>query len=67
MMNALKLPMAGQRVSTSGSMGGANNGRYWASSINGTYASSLRFYSTNVYTGNLGARASGFTVRCFKN
>ena len=63
----LKLPVAGYRSSSSGSLYDVGSlGLYWSSSVSGAYSRHLSFGSSsaNVYSGS---RAFGFSVRCLKN
>ena len=63
----LKLPLAGYRSSSNGSLNGVGTaGNYWGSTVSGTDARSLRFNSSDaiVYTNG---RAYGFSVRCIKD
>jgi len=63
----LKLPVAGNRYDSDGSLGSAgSNGYYWSSTINGTDSRNLAFSSANAYVGS-NSRALGFTVRCLKD
>ena len=60
----LKLPMAGSRYDSNGSLNGVGSyGRYWSSTVNGTGANALGFSSSdaNMYGSS---RANGFSVRC---
>ena len=63
----LKLPMAGYRSYLSGWLLGVDsNGVYWSSTVSGSNARYLSFYSSvaDVYSDN---RAYGFSVRCLEN
>jgi uncharacterized protein (TIGR02145 family) len=63
----LKLPVAGFRLSSDGSLGNVGtSGYYWSSSVSGTNASSLRFFSSNAIM-NFNYRANGFSMRCLKD
>ncbi len=63
----LKLPGAGYRYFSNGSLNlVGTNGYYWSSTVNGTFASVLNFYSSNALT-NLYFRAYGLSVRCIKD
>jgi uncharacterized protein (TIGR02145 family) len=63
----LKLPMAGDRVSSSGSLHSVGSlGRYWSSSVSDSYAQHLGFYSTGANVGSYN-RAYGYSVRCIKD
>lgn len=62
----LKLPAAGSRYSSNGSLQDVGSyGRYWSSTVNGTYSYYLLFYSSGAYVSDSG-RAGGFSVRCIK-
>ena len=64
----LKLSAAGYRYySIGGLFGQGGFGNYWSSSVSGTIAYSLYFYSSNVNPASAYYRAGGFTVRCLKN
>jgi uncharacterized protein (TIGR02145 family) len=63
----LKLPMAGSRSSSNGSLRNVDsNGNYWSSTVSGANARNLNFVSgsANMITNN---RANGFSVRCLKD
>ena len=63
----LKLPVAGDRNNSSGSLDNVGTyGYYWSSTVSGTYSRSLAFFSSNAFMINYG-RALGFTVRCIKD
>ena len=63
----LKLPMAGFRFNSSGSLGAVGTGgRYWSSTVSSTRSRSLRFGSSSADVGT-NYRASGFAVRCLKD
>lgn len=63
----LKLPAAGYRNRTSGSLGNVgSNGHYWSSTVSGTDARDLHFNSTDANMGTYN-RAIGFSVRCLKD
>jgi len=63
----LKLLLAGDRDRSNGSLTSIGNiGYYWSSSVNGTLAYSLYFYSSNA-TYDSNGRSNGFSVRCIKN
>ena len=65
--SALKLPSAGYRNRIDGLLIFQDTyGFYWSSTVSGTNARLLRFYSTAASTGN-DSRAYGFPVRCLKN
>lgn len=64
--SALKLPLAGYRIYTNGTLGAVGgNGFYWSSTVNGPAGRSLFFDSSNSFTGR-GDRAFGDSVRCIK-
>ena len=63
----LKLPMAGYRVSSNGSLSSVGTfGDYWSSTVSGTSSRSLNFTSSNAGMDTLN-RAYGFSVRCLKD
>ncbi|MDO5976708.1 FISUMP domain-containing protein [Flavivirga jejuensis] len=63
----LKLPVAGYRRSSSGSLYNVGSyGLYWSSTVSGTNASTLYFLSSDAYMNSYG-RAYGFSVRCLKD
>jgi uncharacterized protein (TIGR02145 family) len=63
----LKLPMAGYRSNSSGSLNVVGLvGYYWSSTVSGTYSRLLYFYSSDASI-STGSRASGHSVRCLKN
>jgi uncharacterized protein (TIGR02145 family) len=63
----LKLPVAGSRVYSNGTLYNVgSDGSYWSSTVSGTYASSLLFYSSNALMYSY-SRAGGFSVRCLKD
>jgi uncharacterized protein (TIGR02145 family) len=65
--SALKLPMAGFRGYSSGSLFYVgSDGDYWSSTVSGTDARSLFFFSSNAYMVTR-SRAYGFSVRCLKD
>lgn len=63
----LKLPVAGYRSRSSGSLGSVgSDGSYWSSTVDGTYSRSLNFSSS--YAGmSSDDRAYGTSVRCLKD
>jgi uncharacterized protein (TIGR02145 family) len=66
----LKLPMAGYRVLSNGSLNGVGSGgRYWSSStVSGTYSYSRHLYFNSSSAGvGTNDRASGYSVRCLKD
>jgi len=63
----LKLPLAGGRDNSSGSLGMVGTyGVYWSSAVSPTNSRSLFFDSSNANINNY-YRASGFSVRCLKD
>ena len=65
--SALKLPLAGLRSSSSGSLGGDGTyGYYWSSAVSGIYSRYLYFYSSDAGMSTTN-RALGFSVRCLKD
>ncbi len=63
----LKLPLAGCRDASSGSLNNVGTfGSYWSSTVSGTNSRSLYFYTSNALM-NDDYRAFGFTVRCLKD
>jgi uncharacterized protein (TIGR02145 family) len=63
----LKLPVAGRRFYSNGSLNSVgSNGRYWSSTVNGIFAVNLNFISSNDYM-NDSNRAHGLSVRCLKD
>jgi len=63
----LKLPMAGRRSYSGGSLDAVgSNGYYWSSTVSSANSRNLFFSSSlaNMYTSN---RAYGFSVRCLKD
>jgi len=63
----LKLPMPGYRTSSNGTVSDEGTyGRYWGSTVSGTYAQVLGFDGSNASM-NGAYRANGFTVRCLKD
>jgi uncharacterized protein (TIGR02145 family) len=65
--SALKLPSAGYRNRIIGLLYSQGTfGYYWSSTVSGTNARSLRFYSTAANT-HYYIRVNGFTVRCLKD
>ena len=66
--SSLKIPVAGYRSYSDGSLyDQGSGGFYWSSSVSGTNASYLYFYAAGVTPANAGTRASGLTVRCLTN
>jgi uncharacterized protein (TIGR02145 family) len=63
----LKLPLAGYRNSSSGSLYVVGSyGRYWSSTVNGTVSRYFFFSSSAAYM-NPYYRADGYSVRCIKD
>ena len=63
----LKLPVAGYRVLSGGSLDDVGYfGYYWSSTVDGSYSRYLHFYSGNAYM-VINSRASGSSVRCLKD
>lgn len=63
----LKLPMAGFRSFSSGSLFDVGSfGYYWSSTVSGSVARRLGFGSSNAYMFS-NYRANGFSVRCIKD
>jgi len=63
----LKLPMAGNRHGSNGSLiNVGSSGIYWSITVNGTEANHLLFYSDYVGLADLG-RSVGLSVRCLKD
>ena len=63
----LKLPLAGYRYYSDGSLyGDGTSGRYWSSTVSSTGARYLYFNSSNALL-NAFSRANGLSVRCLKD
>ena len=63
----LKLPVAGFRIDSSGSLGNVGSrGSYWSSTVDGTCSRFLDFYSSNAAMSSI-LRAYGISVRCLKD
>jgi uncharacterized protein (TIGR02145 family) len=63
--STLALPSAGTRNRASGALYyRGSSGHYWSSSVSGTNARLLYFYSSSVDPASAYNRASGFSVRC---
>jgi uncharacterized protein (TIGR02145 family) len=64
--SALKLPVAGYRISSTGALSDVGSvGYYWSSTVSGTGARGLGFNSSNALMFS-DDRARGFSVRCIK-
>jgi uncharacterized protein (TIGR02145 family) len=64
----LKLPVAGNRSYSIGSLGAVGaNGYYWSSAVSGTNSRYLNFSSSTANVGPGNYRAFGFSVRCLKD
>ena len=62
----LKLPVAGGRYYSDGSLSSVgSSGYYWSSTVDGSYSRFLDFYSGTARM-NYYFRALGFSVRCLK-
>jgi len=65
--SALKLPTAGDRLSTNGVLVNVTNyGYHWSSTVSGTNARGLFFYGSGAGM-NFYKRALGYSVRCIKD
>ena len=63
----LKLPLAGDRNDSNGSLFNVGTfGRYWSSTVSGTSSRYLYFNSSSAFIYDA-SRASGFSVRCLKD
>ncbi|NMB95540.1 MAG: hypothetical protein GYA02_02865, partial [Clostridiaceae bacterium] len=63
----LKLPVAGNRNNSNGSLDNVGSyGNYWSSTVDGTYSRNLDFYGSNAIM-NSNYRAYGGSVRCLKD
>ena len=63
----LKLPMAGRRSFSNGSLGNVGTyGYYWSSSVSGANSRCLYFFSSSAFMGGFN-RALGLSVRCLKD
>jgi hypothetical protein len=63
----LKLPVAGDRDNSNGSLYNVGSGGfYWSSTVNGAYALILVFDSSNAIM-SINNRALGNSVRCLKD
>ena len=63
----LKLPVAGLRLSSNGSLGNVGSfGFYWSSTVAGTLSRGLYFNGSDAYMTSF-YRAIGFSVRCLKD
>ncbi|MBU1159892.1 fibrobacter succinogenes major paralogous domain-containing protein [Patescibacteria group bacterium] len=66
--SVLKLPAAGLRDYNDAALNNVGSlGLYWSSTVNGTNAYNLHFYSDGVNPALNFLRAIGFSVRCVKN
>jgi hypothetical protein len=62
------MPLIGTRNSTAGTLNSQGTyGYYWVSTISGTHAYTLGFYSSAVFPAYTTNRANGFSVRCLKS
>ncbi|MDA3820522.1 MAG: FISUMP domain-containing protein [Candidatus Delongbacteria bacterium] len=62
--SSLKLPVAGYRNYSDGSLGNTGSeGHYWSSTVDDTNARGIYFYSIDAYMGSY-RRAGGCSVRC---
>ena len=65
--NPLKLPVAGYRYFSNGTLFNVGtSGNYWSSTVNNTSARFLYLTSSDARMRSNGNRASGFSVRCIK-
>ena len=65
--SALKLPVAGYRFNSGGSLYGlGTEGYYWSSKVSGTNSRGLHFISSTAYV-STDYRAYGLAVRCLKD
>ncbi len=65
--SALKLPVAGNRNLSSGSLDGVGtSGVYWSSTVSSAFSRYLGFNSSNAFMSTYD-RAYGFSVRCLKD
>ncbi len=63
----LKLPVAGSRSYSNGSLGNVGSrGYYWSSTVDGAYSRFLHFRSSVAYMSSFN-RANGYSVRCLKD
>jgi hypothetical protein len=63
----LKWPVAGGRDNSSGTLYDVGTaGRYWGSTIIGTFSRFLFFFGNNAYV-DYNQRANGYSIRCIKN
>ena len=64
----LKLPMAGFRIDSNGSLFNVgSHGDYWSSTVNGIFSISLDFNSSNAFIDSGSYRAAADPVRCIKD
>ena len=67
MNSVLKLPVAGARSSSAGSLYNVGTlGRYWSSTVSGTYARRL-YFGSSAAAMDASRRANGHSVRCLKD
>jgi len=65
--SVLKLPVAGLRIYSNGSLYDVGSrGNYWSSSVDGIFSRYLYFYSSNANVGS-NRRANGYSVRLIKD
>ena len=65
--SVLKLPMAGYRLASNGTLDNVGTrGGYWSSTVSGILANYLHFNSSNADM-HSNYRAYGFSVRCLKD
>jgi uncharacterized protein (TIGR02145 family) len=64
----LKLPVAGYRGYSIGSLSSVGSyGYYWSSTVNGAFSLNLSFNSSSAYMSYYYYRAHGFSVRCLRD
>ena len=64
----LKLPMAGYRNASNGSLFNVEaNGSYWSSTVYGAYSRGLSFSGSDANMFDVNLRAFGYSVRCLKD
>ena len=65
--SVLKLPLAGRRISSNGTLSSVGSfGYYWSSTVSGSNARRLLLGGANANT-DANPRANGFSVRCIKD